>query len=384
MTLFQPAVLIGASTTAADRDDPWRFAAIALLISTMFGVGLLVGLEMVGIFLFMPRGGIALGRVIEILGILIGTLAVCVLLGLFVILIWGLGTQFMLRLTGKGHQPLRQTYRALCYSSGAHVSSIAPCLGWYFGWIWWLVSAVLMVRATHRISAGRAAFSVLTLPVLTFIGAAGAYGFFIYTVFSAAGGPFAFTTTGPAFGTTPGVGETRIVLNAYLGYAKDNGVLPKHPVELLLDDRLSTADFASSESMTNVYQINWPSLRLSKFNGLSENAREKKIKAFVSKLPSKAFAHRAGDYVFTCPGVDPTTLSPDVWLVIYSPMPGSGPVSPWASNVYVGRADGTVRVIPQATFWNSLQGQMAVRKKNNLPPLPNLMSITHARPAVEK
>ncbi|MCA9254469.1 MAG: hypothetical protein KDA33_02480, partial [Phycisphaerales bacterium] len=328
-------------------------------------------------------GGFGAGEVIGICVGMLMVLALGVLFNLLYILIWGLCSHGVLRLGGRDHQPLASTFRALCYSAGANVSTIVPCVGWYFGWIWWTVSSVIMFRETHRISTGRAVLSVLALPVSGTLVAIVLYVAFIWSVMTMAG-PMAFTAG--VSGSFPGTGhgDTQTVLDNYLGYAADNGALPDHPVQLLLGNRMFSSEFISSETMTTVPQINWPRLKLGDLEGISGGAMTAKINAFLKRLPEGAFAHRAGDYIFTCPGIDPTTLSPDVWLVIFSPLPIGGPASaPWVTNVYVGQADGTVIVIPKASFQNALQGQMTVRKNNNLPPLPPLSSIMHNAPAVK-
>lgn len=384
MAMVHPIQLMRSSTTDEPPRAAWNFAAWSLLITLGLGAGLVFAVEMLVILLVVPVGRTGVVAVFAIgLGFVV-VLALGVLLNLVCIVIWGWGVQAALWLTGTGHKPLSQTYRALLYSTGANVSSIMPCLGWYFGWIWWLVSAVIMVRETHRISSGRAAFAVLALPGILLVCGTVAYVALLSLLFSTATGPLAFATTGPGFAIySPAYNETQLALNAYLDYATENGKLPTHPIELLLDDRMAVTDFVSSASNTNLSQAGWPGMNAKTLDGMSETAKATKISSFVAGLPKNGIAHRGGDFVFTCPGVDPSTLTPDVWLVIYSPMsdPG-GSTKPFATFVYVGCADGTVIAIPNAAFQNSLQGQMAVRTRNNLPPLPILSSITQSSPAV--
>lgn len=384
MSLFRPSALMKGAVGIEERRDSWDFAAWSLLITVLVCTGSLFVFPSVAMFAFSPGGTPGAAELIYMFAGFCFFSIVLVLLGLLCILVWGLCTQFILRLSMNEVQPISRTYRALCYSAGANVASIVPCLGWYVGWIWWVVSAVLMVRETHRTTSGRAAFAVITPPAIVAFAGIALYAIAIATVISRAGS-FAITTSGPAGFGVPSFakGETQVLLRASLDYSDERGALPKHPVELLKDHRVDATAFVSSETMTSAIQIRWPGLRLMDLEDMADAARDRKIQSFVDKLPPSAYAHRAGDFVFTCPGVDPATLSPDVWLVIFSPQPGPGqPTQTWSGMTYVGRADGSVVSMPTVSFQNSLQGQQTVRKKNGLPPLPKLSSITHAQPAV--
>ncbi len=392
MALVQPTTVMRRAIPADEGREYWNFAAWSLFLTSL---GVIVPFVVVQAIFFTiairsatPASG-ATSVAPAVFAITIGSLiavVIAVLISLVVILLWGLATQLVLRLTNSEVAPIHRTYRALCYSSGACVSSMVPCLGWYCGWIWWLVSAIMMVRQTHRTSGGKATLAVLSGPLLSLMTVGGLYAYLVYTVMSGIG-PAMIAPAGPApFGVaTYAQSETQTLVVASLNHALMNGALPKHPLELVQDGQVAEPEFVSSETLTTPDQIRWNQLKLSDLMGFADEVKAKKIQAFVASLPQGAFAHRAGDFIFTCPGVDPARLSPDVWLVIFSPMPIPGQaVSPFQMSTYVGRADGTVVAIPTTSFQKSLQDQQAVRKKNNLPPLPNLTSITHASPAVSR
>lgn len=381
--LFHPSELMRGDRHPDEGGTCWNFAAWILLLTAFVSLGVFFIFQLVFVTAFVGIGG---GLGLQVFGMFAAYLLMAivgVLISLVGIYIWGLVVHGMLRMTGPVRHPMSGTMRALCYSTGAHTASAIPCLGWYFGWIWWLVSAVSMVRETHRISGGRAAFAVLTMPLMTFIAVAGAYAWFISMAMSGAGMAFA-PGPGGLYGPAayPGNSETMAMVNAYLGYAQAEGALPEHPLQLLLDDYVYSMDFVASDTTTEA-QIVWPTLKLADLDHMTNAGRTKKIQAFVEELPENAIAHRVGDYVFTCPGIDPTTLSPDVWLVIQSPLPASGAAATGGpAMVHVGLADGSVVGIPSQSFQNSLQGQFTVRQNNNLPLLPKIESITHARPAL--
>lgn len=383
MSLFRPTALMKGAVGVEERNASWNFAAWTQLITMAIWIGCIFAFQML-MFAIIPGAGIGAA---ELIGILIGfttMLAVMVLAVLVGILIWGLSIQLVLRLTTAEIQPISRTYRALCYSAGANVASIVPCIGYYVGWIWWVVSAVFMIRETHRISSGRSALAVIALPVVSIVSLVTLWAVFVIPFFMRMS-TMAMTASGPAGFGIPGLvqEETQILLDASLDFSFEHGALPKHPVELRREDRLLGAHFVSSETMTTTPQVQWQGLKLSDLEGLTNRAVDKRIQAFVDKLPEGAIAHRAGDFIFTCPDADPSTLTPDVWLVIFSPSPAPGPpTQTWSGMTCVGRADGQVISIPTVSFLNSLQGQQTVRKKNGLPPLPLPSSITHAQPVV--
>ena len=83
------------------------------------------------------------------------------------LLLWGVVTHAVLRVTGKTEFGLRRTYQATMYSSGANALAAIPLLGTSLGWIWWMASAVTMVKEGQKVHPARATFAVLTLPVVT-------------------------------------------------------------------------------------------------------------------------------------------------------------------------------------------------------------------------
>ncbi|MFQ5491091.1 MAG: hypothetical protein ACE5GE_10245 [Phycisphaerae bacterium] len=96
--------------------------------------------------------------------------------------LWGGITHGTLCVLARPAGGFRRTYQALCYSSGANVTSAVPCVGPYFGWIWWLVSAVLMVKQGQQVSGWRASAAVLLLPVASLACIVGFYGWMFAVV----------------------------------------------------------------------------------------------------------------------------------------------------------------------------------------------------------
>jgi hypothetical protein len=78
--------------------------------------------------------------------------------------LWGLTAHGLLRVSGGCAHGLGRTFQAICYGSGANMLSAVPCVGAYVGWIWWAVSAVLMLKEGQCVSGRRASVAVLALP----------------------------------------------------------------------------------------------------------------------------------------------------------------------------------------------------------------------------
>ncbi len=184
VALTSPGRLIRA--TPVDSSLPAAFW-FAVFTQFLISVGMLLPFFIVPAVMLLATGSGPGGRLFAIapVGAIMaaGALAIVPLLGL-----WGLLAHGLLRLTGPTFAGPRRTCQALCYSSGANALTGIPCLGYYVGWIWWLVSAVVMVKEGQRVRGPRAAFAVLTGPLLSIAGLIGLYVWFMISVMGAAPG----------------------------------------------------------------------------------------------------------------------------------------------------------------------------------------------------
>ena len=291
------------------------------------------------------------------------------------IAIWGGLAHALLRLTGPTAGRLGHTCQAICYSTGANVLTALPCLGAYFGWIWWIVSAILMVKEAQQVQGWRAALAVLALPALLIFSFITLYAVFIAVALSAAG-PFAFSPPGPR-------AETQRVLDAVLAYAEDHGDQgPGHAVELVAGDYLDTLDLVGWNTDTCDEDLPVGGLTLHWFTSPSAKEKRRAVRAAISALPHRTVAHRLGDFVFTHHGIALDNADPGLWLVIMSPDPDSNRSSSIDGLLAVGCADGTVQTIAINRLPTRLAEQNGLRAELGLPPLPHPATVTHARPAV--
>ncbi|MFH1419469.1 MAG: Yip1 family protein, partial [Planctomycetota bacterium] len=185
LAMTGPGRLVQLAPKERSTGQAWWFALITNMLAMLAGFGPFLLIP----FVFSMGGGPQIGfwRVVGALPKfgLVAVILVCA--GLLVIVVWGLLSHGLLRLTGPTSGPLSRTYEAICYSSGANIATGVPCLGYYFGWIWWCISAVFTLRATHKVSGGRAALAALLPPGLLVASVFALYAYFLFNVISSTG-----------------------------------------------------------------------------------------------------------------------------------------------------------------------------------------------------
>jgi hypothetical protein len=292
-------------------------------------------------------------------------------------LVWGATAHVLLSWTASPAGPMRRTFQAILFSAGAVTATIVPCVGWYFGWIWWPVSAVLMVREAQRVSGGKAAFAVLAWPVVSLILGAFAYVAFIVAAVMAP----------RAFALTPTL-EIQRVSTALLSYtAANQGAYPAHAVELVGDSHLIGGDLVSFNSMTTTDDVPIANATLTQYDAARAAAQRALDNQAAAALPKDVVAHRVGDFVFCYHGLTPTTTFPagtvpsSPWIVIQWPDPATNPAPRGNDIIAIGRADSSTQNIPFANFAGALTAENARRTTIGLPPIPFPQTVTHIAPA---
>ena len=85
------------------------------------------------------------------------------------LVVWGLITHALIRMTGRTRRPLGHTLSATQYCAGTFIICAIPICGLYFSLIsfmWMAVAMVSALAALHKISRWRTAFAVLAPPVV--------------------------------------------------------------------------------------------------------------------------------------------------------------------------------------------------------------------------
>jgi hypothetical protein len=296
----------------------------------------------------------------------------------------------ILRISGGCAHGLGRTWQAFCYASGAHVASAVPCLGAYFGWIWWIVSACIALKDAQKVHGGRATLAVLTVPILGILAFIGGYAALIYFALSAPGaGPFA-STASPPFVTASSVGAGSPARIASLNRALRSSPTPIiHIAESIsssptaIYDLMDTGDTSNGGFWTRMNAVKIGSVNLSDFASLPASRQKIEARAAAAALPPNTIAYRVGDTVLTHPGIDPHSIPPgsraeDLWLMIAWP---ENLVSGTNQNVAIGLASGRTATYLAETVPAELTKQNELRAEFGLPPLPDLAAVTHAAPA---
>lgn len=400
LAMVRPARVMELTPETGATGSALWFATVSTCITYLVFIIPLMGFSIVIAGVGARGGGGALaaaaGTAIMALAPIGGMLAM--------ILIGGAVTHGLLRLTGPTHAGLSRTYQALGFSTGANIASAIPCVGGYIGWTWWLVSAILMVRAGQRVSGLRASFAVLTPPVLVL---AALIAWFVWFVTL---GPAAFGAAVPPY-ARGGAGtavRSRPVFDALRAYADDHdGRGPRHAIELLLGDyAVSPADLfgASPGDPIDLSLHTVGGVPLSDIEALPLDQREAALQSALAALPENVIAHRVGDCVFTYHGMDFRSCDPRLWVLVRLgahgastrtvsttiAINGTNPSAAVSSTqpataawfyVAVG-ADGATQPLYGPSIQSFLAIQNRIRAENKLPPLPDPASVTEDAPAV--
>jgi hypothetical protein len=283
---------------------------------------------------------------------------------------WGLVTHLVLRITGGARHDIDHTLRALGYSAAASVVAAVPCIGPLVGWVWWMASAVLMVREAQGASSGRAALAVLALPAcLVGITIAGT-GVLWYRAL---------------YGSSWDLDreyETQLVADAIIQYAAGpDGAGLEHASQLLLGGWLEAWDLISFESDTYDDEVPIGGMTLLQFQELATiGAMEQAVADAVAEVPAGIVAHRLGDFVFTCHGVDLEYGDGGLWIVVMIEDPDAF-MGTTLDPLYAATGDGSIVEIPRAELAERTEEQNAARLQAGLPPLPDLLTVRHGQPA---
>jgi len=165
MALIHPIRLMRTVPMSSSPGQAWWFAVLTNTLTWSVGFGPLMLLPIIVVG-FSPTTGARSVPVFELLAV-VGIALLFAAGGTLAFLAgWGAVAHGLLRATGSTAGTIGRTYQAIGYAAGANVMTAVPCVGYYFGWIWWVVSAVLMVKEGQRVQGWRATLAVLAFPAL--------------------------------------------------------------------------------------------------------------------------------------------------------------------------------------------------------------------------
>lgn len=354
MAITRPGDLIdGVSQSDRPGRDFW-YAVLNSLIASVATIAPIMLLPLV-----LPWTGSA-GRllVVFLLTTVIGS-ALSVLLYLVGALLWSWVGHLFLRLTGPTRGGGERTRQAVLYSSGANVLTAVPCLGWYFGWIAWVVSATLMVRRSQRVSGLRAGFAMAGPPVLVVVMVMTAYAALIYYGIAKGG----FSRGRPVVITAGSFAPLQALRDCA---AARGGKPPRHIAELLWGGSLLPSELVASGKDSEAEQIMIGTATIKQMQSMPVEQRAHIIRKFVDGLPEENKPYRVGDYVFAYGGLTFPPPNPKIWVVI------EWPLGQPMSVVKIGQADGSIVTMDRSQFPAYLSLQNAVRKTLGMHAIPDL------------
>ena len=377
MAMTSPGKLMRVLPMEAASAHAFGFCIVTLVAAMTVGILPIMLFQMAIMAGFGGPGGPAfVFPIVFGVGILVGPV-----IAIIVMAIWGLVTHGMLRLTGSTAGSMGRTMQAICYSSGAYVIAAIPCLGFYVAPIWWIVSAILMIREGQRVHRGRATLSVLTFPVLWLLALIGMQIFFFYTVTT-------WSPNRPTF-VANATTDTEKVLEAMLKFSDDHhDQWPDHAIMLAAEDYIGAYDFVAGYTPTTMDEVPVCNITLEDFTNLPRLNQARFAKQAADNLPDNVVAHRLGDFVFTYHGIDPTNADPELWLVVLASDPDANSQMNIELVSIAGLSDGTTSMLSGALPSDpekrklELKSQNELRATYGLPPLPDPSTVTHTQPAM--
>ena len=207
----------------------WRFALATWLIIAGVGISVLLGIGIVA-SLFSGGPGIGGAPIRSILA-----MVVLAALALVPLAIWAAAAHVVLLVTGGARYSFSRTCEAICYSSGTCVLTLIPICGTYFYWIWWLVTAAIMLKERQRVHGLRATLAALALPILLVCCMVGSIWMVSTRAARFAAARPAVSIPGQMPSTATSIdSQTRTLAEALSKYAQRNGRQgPHHAIELV-------------------------------------------------------------------------------------------------------------------------------------------------------
>ncbi len=387
MAMVRPGAMMRAVPLESALLRAWVFCIITqLLIAVVSTVPVMVFFAAIFLIAANAGGGQGGGGTLAPmfgLASCFGGLGVAFILGA---VLWGLITHAVLRITGATRASIGRTFQAICYSSGANVVTATPCVGGYFGWIWWIVSAILAVKESQQVSGGRAALAVLVLPVLTIVAVGALYAVLIVGAISSARSQAAIIAA--QGGSIAPAAEVQPLASGLVDYTQKHGQWPDHATRLMLEDNtaIASTDFQLLATQTDGSIVPVGYAKLYDLDFAQKQQLEDIVESAARALPADVVAHRVGDFVFTYHGVDPGVAGKwagqggGLWVLIAWPDPDAN--APLATqSVAAATANGLIQQLPMPMFDAMLAAQNDLRADHGLPPLPHPSLVTHAKPA---
>jgi predicted RNA-binding Zn-ribbon protein involved in translation (DUF1610 family) len=381
LAMTRPGRLMRGVPVSAGTGESLIFAMLVMVFVLL--VGFVLPLLVMGGF--MPLGAFGYSGLIYAAYFVVPGVAMMV----SVLLIWPMIAHLVLRWTGGCRHSIDRTYQAFGYGAGANLVSAVPCIGPYFGWLWWMVSSILMLREGQRVSGGRATLAVMALPLLVSL----VFAVFLIVVTHGISGSMGGMTSGPPGGWGGPAQQTLMFAqqNQQAG-AMSRSSAPAHCIEYLLGNSQYASQmsvgmlgagspFCQAGTKTTPADIPVADITLKDFLAATPSGQLKAASKLLDQQPANLVADRFGDFIFTFHGARSTVGDSSLWVVVMLPDPDVNGTPQPGDPIFLGMGDGSVTQTTYAQLPALLQQQNQYRGTLALPSLPDLITITHNNPA---
>jgi len=359
------------------EDHPPTQAFIFAALTSLFYLA--VGLSPLLLIMLIPmlgvggRGGMqgAAASAGGSAGFVLGAWAAVMLL----IVVWGATAHLVLIATGSTARGMGRTYHAMCYSTGANSLVAIPCFGPYLFWVfcvWWVVSAIVMLKDGQGVSPGRAVAAILALPLLVItLGGLAIVGVVIATSNGAFGNGaqqgWNMTTPAPALPGPAGTISADIDPTTAMGRAAE---VADALAELRILDPIAPAAgllaYPVGEALLPGEDPLMGGLSGAEIDSMKSETTSTLIQTEINARPATP-VQRLGEFVFFYLGLpaDNEGDSPsDAWVFILAPQSQTMP-----ETVYVGLASGDVLTTTRTDFLDMLDIENQRREGWGLDPI---------------
>lgn len=377
--MINPVLLARVTPENAGLGAAWKFTIVNVSLVLVLPYLLLAGVIVLFGLITALGGGGAPGGGLAFLLMLLGTYALfflaLIIIQLIFVAIWIPVTHAFLRITGSVQHPMRATSLSILYTSGANLPNIIPCVN-YISWLWWPITAGIMLKDMQGVSAWRSVIATLLAPAL-------AVGAFViaYAAF------FAWAMSLQATAMNAGMANASSSLQASTTWrALDNyvgaaGAFPEHALHAIAAGDMDPDDVIHPHTMTVLSDIPVGDITLNEFEYLSVERQLQLARDASDALPDDVTAHRLGDVVFTHHGLTPNAHF-NLWIAIISPDPDANPgQTDIDAMIWVCLASGAVDEHLSEDFEWALDLQNRLRAEYGLDPLPHPSTIRHDAPA---
>ncbi len=384
--MLEPHRLIRATPVDIPFGRAWLFGLITAAMFLL--IGFYIPVLVYGAAVSFGMGQSGMGGMWFSIGGVTTLLVGIVVVGVY-LLLWAAIAHGVLKMTGNTAHTFRRTCHAIFYSAPAGVFLLIPLCNILFGLVWWIASAAIMIKESQRVHGARAAIAVFVWPLISVYllqVITGLQSLFIIGMLMsfAFGGGFGGRTFG---GGMPASMETSAVAQAVLSSANSsNGIGATHALELTLGGNMIMSSWGSNfchpNTQTTPADIPVGDGTFQDFINSSRSSQLGAIKDAIDAMPSNVVAHRFGDFVFTYHGAALNSWDTRLWVVVMLPDPDVNDPPSVNDPIYVGTADYNVTQTTFGQLPTQIRWQNQHRATLGLPPLPDLTTVTHDKPAV--